>query len=317
MSTTNSLHAIEVIPTGAPVGAEVKGVDLSQSIPADMEQALRQAWYDHLVLVFRHQALGEQGLLNLAEAFGGAVPSRDRHFHKKAGVKEGSFRISTLPGVGYISNLDDEGKPAPTNAGLGSGEVDWHTDNSYVDVPPAGSALYSVQLPIDGGGDTAFNNQYMAYDTLPEGLKKACWGKYQRHDISRNSAGVLRPTLKLPTTPEEVEGPIHPLLRVHPATGKTVLYLGRRRVGPSNHIIDMDYGESQALLGALWDHATQDAFTWTQTWQLGDLIIWDNRCLLHHRTPVDPTQPRVLYRTLTKGEPIIAPWDAEGVRLSA
>ena len=137
----------------------------------------------------------------------------------------------------------------------------WHSDNSYVDVPPAGSMLYSLEVPIDGGGDTSFNNQYLAYDELPDDLKRAVEGRFQRQDSSRNSAGVLRPTAKLPTRPEEVEGPIHPLVRVHPVTGKRALYLGRRRVWPSNYILGLSNAESEALLDRLWAHATQPEVT--------------------------------------------------------
>lgn len=317
MNTARTHDKPEIIPTGAPVGAEVKGVDLSKPLSREVQHALRDAWHEHLVLLFKNQDLREQDVLNLAEVFGGPVATHGRQFYEKAGYKEGSYRLSTLPGISYISNLDDEGNPTKTNAGLGSLNVDWHTDNSYAEIPPAGSVLYSVQLPTDGGGDTSFNNQYVAYDTLPDDLKEACWGKYQKHDISRNSAGVLRPTLKLPESPEDVEGPVHPLLRVHPGTGKTVLYLGRRRTGFSNHIVDMDYDESQTLLEKLWDHATKDDFKWTHRWQLGELVMWDNRCVMHHRTPIDPTQPRVLYRTMIKGEPIIAPWDENPSRASA
>ena len=147
--------------------------------------------------------------------------------------------VSRHPSVTIISNLDANGKPVMDNGGLGSYEVVWHTDNSYVKVPPAGSMLYSLEVPMDGGGDTSFNNQYLAYEELPDDLKRAIEGKSQVHDSSRNSAGVLRPGVKLPTKPEEVEGPTHPLVRVHPVTGKRALYLGRRRVWPSNYIVGM------------------------------------------------------------------------------
>ena len=135
------------------------------------------------------------------------------------------------------------------NGGLGSYEVIWHTDNSYVEVPPAGSMLYSLEIPAEGGGgDTSFSNQYRAYEELADDLKRAIEGRYQVHDSSRNSAGVLRPGVKLPTKPEEVEGPTHPLVRVHPVTGKRALYLGRRRVWPSNYIVGIPNDESERLL---------------------------------------------------------------------
>ena len=147
-----------------------------------------------------------------------------------------------------------------------------------------------------------------AYDDLPDNLKRAIEGRSQVHDSSRNSAGVLRPGVKLPTRPEEVEGPTHPLVRVHPVSGKRALYLGRRRVWPSNYIVGMPTAESEALLDKLWAHATQEKYAWTHYWQAGDIILWDNRCCMHYRTEVDVNQRRIMHRTTIKGEVVQAPW---------
>jgi taurine dioxygenase len=163
-------------------------------------------------------------------------------------------------------------------------------------------------VPVDGGGDTSFNNQYRAYEELPEDLKRAIEGKYQVHDSSRNSAGVLRPGVKLPTRPEEVEGPTHPLVRVHPVSGRRALYLGRRRVWPSNYIVGLPNAESEALLDRLWAHATQPQYAWTHKWRVGDIVLWDNRCCMHYRTEIDVNQRRVMHRTTIKGESPVAPW---------
>jgi taurine dioxygenase len=209
--------------------------------------------------------------------------------------------------VSIISNLDENGTPVKDNGGLGSFEVVWHTDNSYVEVPPAGSMLYALEVPPPGcGGDTSFSNQYLAYEELPDALKKAIEGRAQVHDSSRNSAGILRPGVKLPTTPEEVEGPVHPLVRVHPVTGRRALYLGRRRDWPSNYIVGMPNEGSEALLDALWNHATQPKYAWTHTWRVGDIVLWDNRCCMHYRTEIDLAYRRVMHRTTIKGEPIVA-----------
>jgi taurine dioxygenase len=114
--------------------------------------------------------------------------------------------------------------------------------------------------------------------------------------------------VKLPTTPEEVEGPTHPLVRVHPVTGRRALYLGRRRVWPSNYIIGMPNAESEALLDRLWAHATQPKYAWTHKWRVGDVVLWDNRCCMHYRTEIDANQRRVMHRTTIRGEPVRAPW---------
>jgi taurine dioxygenase len=303
----NRPQDVQVVPTGAALGAEIRGIDLSQPVPEETRAVLRKAWADHLVLLWRDQKLPDTSFLEAAAIFGTPKEPAARKYEVAGGYKIGGHRVPLHPHVSLISNLDEDGNPTRDNGGLGSYEVVWHSDNSYVEVPPAGSMLYAVVLPnAEGGGDTYFNNQYLAYEELPQDLKRAIEGRSQRHDASRNSAGVLRPTVKLPTRPEEVPGPLHPLVRKHPVTGKPALYLGRRRVWPSNYIVGMSNEDSEALLDKLWAHATQPKYAWKHVWRVGDLVLWDNRCAMHYRSEVDPTQARVLYRTVIAGEPVLA-----------
>jgi len=305
----NALASLRVVPTGAALGAEIQGIDLSLPVPEDVREALRKAWADHLVLLFRGQDITDHQLIDAAGIFGPPHDAASRKYHLNVGKKiDNRFMISEHPSVSIISNLDENGHPVKDNGGLGSYEVVWHTDNSYVAVPPAGSMLYALVIPANGGGDTSFNNQYLAYDELPDDLKRAIEGRSQVHDSSRNSAGVLRPGVKLPTRPEEVEGPTHPLVRVHQVTGRRALYLGRRRAWPSNYIGGMDNAESERLLDRLWAHATQPKYAWMHRWRVGDIVLWDNRCCMHYRTEVDERQARVLHRTTIKGEVPVAPW---------
>jgi len=310
--TVNSLAALRVVPTGAALGAEVQGVDFALPVPEDVKAALRKAWADHMVLVIRGQKLNDDQLLDASLVFGPPHNPASRQYHLNAGQRvDDTYMVSRHAGIAIISNLGPDGKPVKDNGGLGSYEVVWHTDNSYVKVPPAGSMLYSLEIPgPGGGGDTSFNNQVLAYEELPADLKQAIEGRSQVHDSSRNSAGVLRPGVKLPTKPEEVEGPTHPLVRVHPVTGKRALYLGRRRDWPSNYIVGLPNEESERLLDRLWAHATQPKYAWTHKWRVGDVILWDNRCCMHYRTEIDSSQRRVMHRTTIKGEPIVAPWEA-------
>jgi taurine dioxygenase len=262
-----------------------------------------------MVIVWRGQKINDDQLMAVSGIFGPPHEAAARKYHLNVGEKvDDEYMISRHPSVSIISNVGPGGKPVMDNGGLGSYEVVWHTDNSYVKTPPAGSMLYSLEVPVNGGGDTSFNNQYQAYDDLPEDLKRAIEGKSQVHDSSRNSAGVLRPGVTLPTKPEEVEGPTHPLVRVHPVTGRRALYLGRRRVWPSNYIHGLSNANSEALLDKLWAHATQEKYAWTHHWRVGDCILWDNRCCMHYRTEIDVTQRRVMHRTTIKGEVVQAPW---------
>lgn len=303
----NSLADFEVIPSGAALAAEIRGIDFSMPVPEDVKAALRQAWAEHLVLLIRDQDIDDDQLLATSGIFGPPHEAASRKYHLNVGAKvDDKHMISRHPSVSIISNVDSDGKPVLDNGGLGSYEVVWHTDNSYVEVPPAGSMLYALELPpSDCGGDTSFNNQYLAYEELPEELKKAIAGKSQVHDSSRNSAGILRPGVTLPTKPEEVQGPVHPLVRVHPVTGRRALYLGRRRDWPSNYIVGMSNDASEALLDRLWAHATQPKYAWTHKWRVGDIVLWDNRCCMHYRTEIDVAHRRIMHRTTIKGDPIV------------
>jgi taurine dioxygenase len=305
-SAVNAPENVKVVPTGKALGAEIRGVDLSQPVPEATKELMRKAWADHLILLWRGQNLPDESFLDAAGIFGETKEPAARKYQVAGGYTIGGKRVALNPRVSLISNLDEHGQPVLDNGTLGSYEVVWHSDNSYAESPPAGSMLYAVILPdANGGGDTHFNNQYLAYEELPADLKRAIEGKSQLHDASRNSAGVLRPTVKLPTTPEEVPGPAHPLVRVHPVTGRKALYLGRRRDWPSNYILGMPNAESEKLLDKLWAHATQEKYSWGHKWRVGDLVLWDNRCAMHYRSEVDPKQARVMLRTVIKGDAVI------------
>jgi taurine dioxygenase len=298
--------ALEVIPSGRPLGAEVRGLDLSQALSDADRQAVEDAWSENLVLLFRSQTIGDADMLAMAEALGGAQSTRSRDYFLQAGFTEKSGRVSALPGISIISNLDEDGNPVAKHVGSGSQELTWHTDNSYVEDPPKGSILHALRVPVNGGGHTSFANQYDAYERLSDATKARLPGLHIKQDNSRNTAGGLRPTRVMPTQREEVDGPVHPLIRVHPVTGRTALYLGRRFKAPSSHIVELSDAESEALLEELWTAATQSDLAWTHSdWRAGDVLMWDNRCTLHARTEVDHTQPREMHRTLIKGEAII------------
>jgi taurine dioxygenase len=144
---------------------------------------------------------------------------------------------------------------------------------------------------------------YLAYETLPAGMKKRIAGLRAIHDATYNSAGMMRKGMKEVTDPREAPGARHPLVILHPDTGRPALFLGRRR---NSSIVGMALGESDALLDELWAHATRSELTFKQVWQRHDLILWDNRCTLHRRDAFDPEARRVMHRTQIKGPAIVA-----------
>src|SRR5688572_2315492 len=157
--------AMDVVTTGAALGAEVRGIDLSVPVRDGIKATLRQAWSDHLVLLFRGQDIDDDQLLAAAGIFGPPHEAASRKYHLGVGkAVDNRYMISKHPSISIVSNLGPDGNPVKDNGSLGSYEVVWHTDNSYVDVPPAGSMLYALEIPRDGSGDTWFSNQYLDYE---------------------------------------------------------------------------------------------------------------------------------------------------------
>ena len=195
-----------------------------------------------------------------------------------------------------ISNIVEDGKAI---GGLGDGEAFWHTDSSFVDVPPAASLLRSLECPPpSAGGATSFLNCYAAYDTLPEATQQRIAGLQMIHAATHSSGGKAHKGFESVEDVSKVPGARQPMVRTHPETGRKSLFLGRRI---NAYVIGLPVAESEELLDELWDHMVQDKFTWTQEWQVGDLVWWDNRCAMHRRDAFDPATRRLMHRTQLKG----------------
>lgn len=280
------LSEITVTPTGKGLGADIDGIDLSQPVNEQSMGQIMQAWHDHLVLRFRGQRLSDTQFVQFGRRFG----ELDLPFTSA----QGDPRRPDLPEMAVMSNIIENGKPI---GGLGNLEAAWHTDMSYMDVPPTASLLYSIEVP-PSGGDTWFANMYLAYEQMPASLKKRIEGKFCKHDSSYNSTGKLRKGFSEVTDPSKSPGAIHPIVRTHPDTGRKSLYLGRRLHG---YIVGMNLADSETLLDELWAYSTQDKFTWSQQWKVSDLIVWDNRCSIHYRDSFDNKARRLLNRLQVKG----------------
>ena len=277
---------VEVIPTGAALGADIAGLDLADDIDEATFNDVLQAWGDHLVLRFRDQDLSEDALVRFSARFGALDPNPTRPMNVP--------NHPTRAEINIISNIVVDGTPI---GGLGNSELVWHQDMSYKPLPPKASILYGLETP-EVGGDTWFTNLYTAYETLPPTLSAQIQGLTCKHDATRNSAGQLRAGFEPEYDNRERPGAVHPLVIRHPDTGRAALHLGRR---PNAWIVGLSDADSDRLLDALWRHVETGGHHWAQQWKPGDLIIWDNRCTLHRRGLLDPARRRLMHRTQISG----------------
>jgi len=277
----------------AALGAEIAGVDVSRPLPQSDIDAIESAWRDRLVVVMHGQNLSDPQLIAFSKNFGELDPPGPNPY--------GEPFLKDHPELNVISNVVENGKPL---GNLGDGEAVWHADMTYVDVPPKAAMLHALEVPPpEAGGNTYFANMFAAYETLPADLKKAVEGRIAVHDASRNSAGMLRKGYKEVTDVTQTVGARHPLVRTDAKTGRKALFLGRR---PSAYVIGLSVAESDALLDALWAHATQPRFSMCHEWKVGDLLMWNNLSVLHRRDPFDPKTRRVMHRSQIKGSERVA-----------
>ena len=288
---TGTRSRFEVTPTGAGLGAEIKGVDLKM-IDARVFADIKRAWTGNLVLLFRGQKLDDEQLIAFSKRFGAL---------DFAPVQETGRRfVEGYPEIYVVSNVIENGVPIGS---LGAGEAVWHTDMSYIPDPPKASILYALEVP-PAGGKTWFINMYSAYEALPDSLKRRIQGLKIKHDGTYNSGGYVRQGVEAVDDPLRSPGEVHPLVITHPDSKRRALYLGRRR---NAYIIGLPLAQSESLLDDIWHHAARDEFTWGNDWRVGDLVLWDNRCTMHRRDAFDDKTRRIMHRTQVKGEARPAP----------
>ena len=280
--------AIQIRPTGAALGADVTGADLDRLTDSDVA-TIRQAWLAHMVLRFRDCAITDSGQVALSRRFG------ELDFNPGTRLT-GKVYVEGIPEIVKISNIVENGRPIGE---LGAGEADWHSDMCFVDEPPSAALLRALEVP-PSGGDTSFLNMVLAYETLPAELKQQVEGRSIKHDAVFSSAGKQRPGTTAPASGDirDIAGAVHPIVRVHPETGQRSLYLGKRF---NAYVTGLPVADSEALLDRLWTHTLNPDFVWTQTWRVGDLLMWDNRCTMHRRGAFDGESRRLLHRTVVKG----------------
>jgi len=284
--------SIEIVPLGETLGAEIRGVDLHQRLDANVTAAIRAAWLEHLVLLFRGAPLTDRNLIDFTLGFGDLEFPPSKLLKLSGGPRVGS---EIPPEINVISNVKENGKPI---GHLGAGEASWHTDSAFVEAPPAASVLHALEIP-PAGGNTSFLNMYAAYETLPDALRRRIENKKIKHDQTYTSAGDRRNGYDIVDDIRDAPGPWHPAVRTHPETGRKALYLGRRMNG---YIEGLSLEENDELLDAIWAHVLQPKFTWEHHWSVGDVLMWDNRCVMHRREAFDDSSRRIMHRTQLAGD---------------
>ena len=262
--------------------AEVMDVDLGRISDSEF-RVLYKAWLEFGVLRIRGQSLNDGELQRFSNRFG---PLEEIPYGK---ISEEEKQKIKNRYVTVISNIEVDGKPI---GGLGNKEATWHSDMTYIEDPPPASILMSLEVP-ELGGDTHFSDQKAAYLSLPNELVSRIENLSIKHNAAHTSVGDLRRGFDPIKDPREAPGAIHPIVKTHDETQEKMLYLGRRELA---YVVGFALEESEQLLNEVWRYAAMSENVWTQQWEIGDVIIWDNRRVLHRRDGFDQSQRRLMKR---------------------
>jgi taurine dioxygenase len=273
------MTGFSIHPTGAALGAEIRDIDLRTPCDAETLVALRAAWLDHLVLVFRDQNITEDDQIRFAEHFGETVGARSKD------RTDGGDRRLML-----ISNIRENGEPIGL---LPDGELMFHSDSVFLEKPLLGAMLYAEEIPSTGG-NTMFANMYDAFDALPEKLQERLSG-LQAVNVFDYETQVRTGRFDRAKAPHAT----HPAVRTHPETGRKALYVNRLM---TEEFVGLDAGDSDALLGTVLAQAENMDHVYEHVWRVGDLVMWDNRCTQHARKDFPGNERRLLRRVGLEGD---------------
>lgn len=272
-------QAFTVNPLSPTLAAEVIGLDLRHPLDKATRQAVYDAFVRYHILCFRDQRLTQEEQIAFTEQFG----TLERHIARN--------RSSGNPLVHIVSNLGPDGQPSGK-----VGSTGWHTDKSFRPEPSLATILHAVTMPPQGG-DTCFADMEAAYDALPDARKAELDGVRVIHswELSREKLGLKATEDEIRDAPPMS----HPLVRIHPDSGRKSLFMGEH----ASHFDGRPIPEGRAALSELEHHATAERFVYRHRWRQGDMLMWDNRCLLHRADPnFDAARyPRVLHRTCLRG----------------
>lgn len=281
----SAFRHIEVERIAGALGAEVQGVDLGLDLPDEVIAEIRQALRDNLVIFFRDQVLTPETQLRFARRWG------EIHLHP------------------YMQGMDDHPEvleivKTPQDKKNFGGS--WHSDQMFTAQPAMGTILYGKEIP-SAGGDTMWTNQYLAYESLSEGMRRMLdplkavsrGDNFSSHDGKTRKeyyADKISMKVKDPGSTQTVT--THPLVRTHPETGRRALFIG----GHVHRFEDMTEAESRPLIEFLMGHSTRPEHTCRFRWKSGSLAFWDNRCTQHFAINDYPAETRIMHRVTVCGD---------------
>ena len=275
--------ALNIRKLSQAIGAEIQDIDLNEDQSAEIVAAINQAWFDNIILLFRGQNLSAERQTEVTEWFGKlASIARPRDTFPKG--------YAALPeGVMLITNIRENGEPI---GALPDGDMLFHHDMMHADEPHKATMLNAVDIPSHGG-NTLFASGYAAYETLPEDIRAPLEGRraFHHYNYGTTHKGDKNGT-------EAFSESSHPVFRTHDDTGKKAIYVNRLM---TEGIVDMEQAEADRLLTAVYDHSESPEFVYEHEWEVGDLVLWDNRCSMHARTDFPETERRLLLRTTIEG----------------
>jgi taurine dioxygenase len=281
---------MQVTPLSPACGAEIRGVDLTKPLSRETVDAIKDAWGKHLVLVFRGQQLSQDDQLRFAAYFGdlGSRKKAPEPLRARAeGIQQDHEKVL------LVSNIKVDGVPI---GAFGEGEFWFHIDSGYSARPYKYTFLYALELPSTGG-NTMFSNMYKAYNAVPATLKEKLKGRKALHIHEYNRAKQASSAGDISNIPHYS----HPVFITHPDTGRKTLFVDRLM---TTRIEGMSQEESNAILEQLYEIGERREFIFEHVWQLGDFLMWDNRCTIHARTDFPKEERRLLRRCTVEGEPL-------------
>ncbi len=286
------LEDLKIAPLSTACGAEISGVDLTQDLSDEVVAAIRRAWNEHIVLVFRGQNLTEEQQLRFASRFGNLGKRKNALFAQELRARSEGI-LQTNPNVLLVSNIKVNGEPI---GAFGEGDMWFHIDSGYSERPYNYTFLYALELPSTGG-DTLFSNMYMAYEALPVELKQKLKGRkaLHIHEYKRTEKVEVGEDLS------HAAHWFHPVFATHAETGRKSLFVDRLMTA---RIEGFSKEENEVLLDQLYEIGERPEFVYEHKWRLNDFVMWDNRCSIHARTWFPPEERRLLRRCAIEGAPI-------------